>query len=107
MNLDKYAPESAKRIAVALVDAALAAGYSLGVYDGEETTVRHSRDRQEVLEALASTDHDHLRFYRPDASKAGYVLLIWENGDDAASDWSDNAETNALVLPVLFGLGVL
>lgn len=107
MNLDNYAPESAKRIAVALVDAALAAGYSLGVYDGEETTVRHSRDRQEVLEALASTDRDHLRFYRPDATKAGFVLLIWENGDDAASDWSDNDETNALVMPVLRGLGVL
>ncbi|UXL28294.1 hypothetical protein [Stenotrophomonas maltophilia] len=69
--------------------------------------VRHSRDRQEVLEALASTDHDHLRFYRPDATKAGFVLLIWENGDDAASDWSDNDETNALVMPVLRGLGVL
>lgn len=57
--------------------------------------------------ALASTDHDHLRFYRPDATKAGFVLLIWENGDDAASDWSDNDETNALVMPVLRGLGVL
>lgn len=107
MNLDKYAPKIAADIARALVDLALAKGYAISVNDGEEWTVKRGRDRQMVLEALATTDADTLVFRREDGSRVGFVWLIWQNGADVASDWSANEDTDALVMPVLCGLGVL
>lgn len=107
MNLNKYAPRIAADIARGLVDLALAKGYLISVNDGQEWTVKRCRDRQVVLEALATTDADTLVFRREDGSRVGFVWLIWQNGADVASDWSANGETDALVNPVLRAAGVM
>jgi len=50
-------------IALATAKALLDAGFLLGVNDGEETTLWHSRDLEAVQKALFTTDEDWLLVY--------------------------------------------
>lgn len=86
-----------RKIAAALVDAALSNGYTLSVYDGEETTVKKSREAAIIMEALASTDHDLLLIKKQGGAFVGNVLLIWGNGEDLISDHTNSDAIIALV----------
>ena len=79
-----------------LVSCALAAGYAVTVYDGEEFALRNSKDRAAIKAAMFSTDCDRLYFWNG-RDMVGSVLLIYGNGQDVISDHSDNAAINALV----------
>lgn len=85
------------QIATKLVRAALAAGYSVSVNDGEAWPVSKSHDEAEILAALQSTDSDTLRLRSPLGDFVGNVLLIWGNGEDVISDHTDNKATRAVV----------
>lgn len=50
-------------IALAVAIALLDAGFLLGVQDGEELTLKHSRDIKAVQKALFTTDEDYLFVY--------------------------------------------
>ena len=63
----------------ALITYLLAAGCSLSVHDGEETTIRRSVDPSAVFDALATTDADTLTAHFPDGNAAGF-WLIYGNG---------------------------
>jgi hypothetical protein len=96
-----------KAIAIAAIDQLLAAGFSLGVHDGEEVTIHHSTDKKKLVAALFTTDEDRIFVYmdkntpgdpsdsRPDA----WVYLVYGNdGYDVISDYTTNIEqhlTNA------------
>lgn len=84
----EHASEVERRIVGKLVQDALASGYSLSVYDGEEITVVESHDPDEVYKALASTDSDRLYVHHTDEIRRGWVLLIWGNDSDVISDYS-------------------
>lgn len=76
---------------------ALAAGYDLTVFDGEEFTLEHSRDAKAVFAALKTTDDDSLRFSKY-GSAVGFVHFVYGNdGFDVISDYSDNAKTEAIL----------
>jgi hypothetical protein len=92
----EYASATERKIATALVGRALAAGYSISVYDNEEWTLDRSTDCKAILAALTSTGEDVLRFYAGD-QKIGWVQLIWGGGEDLISDYSANERTEALV----------
>lgn len=86
-----------RRICMAVVDALLAAGYSLGVYDGEERTITFSKDRAAIRKALFTTDEDWLLVYdRPaekDTTPNMWVRFVYGNdGWDVVCDYS-HAET--------------
>ncbi|WP_295842501.1 hypothetical protein [uncultured Xanthomonas sp.] len=98
---DRVAADEAA-LSVLLVDSALAKGWAVSVYDGEETTLRRSRDRAAIFAAMASTDADTLRFHDEAGAYLGWVWLIWGNGCDLFSDWTDNAAINAVVEPIAF-----
>jgi hypothetical protein len=91
------------RIASAIIDSALAQGYALGVFDGEEHTVTNSTDRGKIREALMTTDEDYLCIYR-EGKKIGSVYLVYGNdGWDVICDYTTAlddlgimAEANAL-----------
>jgi hypothetical protein len=51
-------------IALVTAQALLDAGFLLGVNDGEETTVHHSRDIDAIKAALFTTDEDYLYVYQ-------------------------------------------
>jgi hypothetical protein len=84
-----------------LIRAALKAGYSVSVYDGEEWPLKRSTSQTEIFAAIASTDCDVLRFRTTAGEVVGSVTLIWGNEDDVISDYSDNAAIEALVKPIL------
>lgn len=86
-TFEQYAPEDAQEITLRLIDAAIALGFILSVNDGEVWTVKSSRDRQNIIDALATTDHDLLRVYDPRSDKAGNIMLIYQNGEDVISDY--------------------
>jgi hypothetical protein len=91
-----YCSATERKIAKALVRRALAAGYSITVHDGEEVALKTSQDEKAIFAAMNSTDSDTLIFFRG-GQRVGNVWLIWGNEDDVVSDWSDNAEIDAIV----------
>lgn len=78
-----------------LVTRAIEAGYAVTVYDGEEFALRNSRDRAAIKAAMFSTDSDRLYFWNG-RDMLGSILLIYGNGEDVISDYSDNEAMNAL-----------
>ena len=84
-----------RSIAKVTIKALLDAGYSLGVYDGEETTIQYSRDAHAVLDAMGTTDEDYLYVYEPNRSITEpdkrpdwWVRFIYGNdGWDVISDY--------------------
>jgi hypothetical protein len=89
------------RIAARLVDDALRAGYSVSVYDGEAWPLKRSTDRAAILDALASTDLDTLKFRDSAGEFKAWVTLIWGNGCDLLSDWSDTPATEVVIAGAL------
>jgi hypothetical protein len=86
-----------KRIANKLVRAALAKGYTICVYEGEDYALKRSKKEREIEAALGSTDSDTLILRNEAGERVGSVLLIWGNGEDVISDHTDNAAINELV----------
>ena len=78
-------------IAGRVVDALMGAGYTIGVNDGEDLTVRRSTDRQQIMEALATTGEDYIIAYEQTTGKSvGWVLLVWGNDEDLITDHTVN-----------------
>jgi hypothetical protein len=69
-----------------VIDLALAADYSISVYDGEEYGVKYSKDKAAIIPEIAATDETTLRL-RSD-TQVGYIYLIHGNGCDVLSDYS-------------------
>jgi hypothetical protein len=107
-----YSPALAKRIetegkiANALVKAALASGYVVSVYDGEEWALKFSANRAEIMDAMFSTDGDVIAISAGPAGerkRIGTVTLIYGNsGYDVISDYgaADLDAFSAWIKPV-------
>jgi hypothetical protein len=80
-----------------LVSKTLEAGHIISVYDGEEYALKRSTKKADIIKAMYSTDSDTLIIRRADGEKVGSVLLVYGNGEDVISDYSDNPEIEALV----------
>ena len=62
--------------------------YEIDVFNGRETTLRHSRDEREIFAALESTAEDQLRYSRY-GKRVGFVRLVYANdGWDVASEFT-------------------
>lgn len=98
--LNKYATPGEARAARKLVKAALAAGYTISVNDGEEWTVKRSGRELEIIDALATTGEDRLLMrLAVSGDVVGSFWLIYgndPNGDELISDHSDNSACEAL-----------
>jgi hypothetical protein len=97
--IHEYATIGEARVARKLVKAALDAGYTVSVYDGEEWTVKRARRMKTVMDALATTGEDTLRIRDADGNPCGSFYLVWGNADDGSeliSDHTDNDACNAL-----------
>jgi hypothetical protein len=87
-----------KQICERIIDKALAAGCTISVYDGEAWPLKRSSNRPDILAAMYSTDTDLLRFRLPESvGSVGAILLVYVNGTDAVSDYTDNEAMGALV----------
>ena len=89
-----------KQIVRAIVNRALANGWSVSVYDGEEWTVKKSASTSEIIKATFTTDEEVLRFHDNDGV-VGLVSLIYGNdGWDVVSDHSANERIEVFMEPI-------
>lgn len=98
-SLSHYATAGEARVVRKLVKAALAAGYSVSVNDGEEWTVKRSTSTKVIFDALATTGEDRLLLRDSEGNTAGSFWLIYGNdpsGEEVISDHSDNEVCEAL-----------
>jgi hypothetical protein len=79
----------------------LAAGHTLGVYDGEEVTIHHSADFDAVYAAMFTTDEDYLFIYNAHLkSRIGWVRFVYGNdGPDVICDYS-GLIANSVIQPI-------
>jgi hypothetical protein len=76
-------------IANKIIDDALASGYTVSVYDGEEWPVKRSSNKDEIISALNSTGIDQLKFRDSSGEYVGVCALIWgECGYDLVNDYT-------------------
>jgi len=89
-----------------LIEAALAAGYLVTVWDGgDEPALRRSGDFTAIYDAVGNTDEDVLSFWRPVEAVAnsvavtervGTILLVWGNDPDGVELISDHTANDAM-----------
>ena len=104
-SFQQYATAGERNVARRLIRAALNAGYTISVNDGEEWTVKRSTSARIIKDALCTTGEDTLRLHAADPSKtvgwhgAGRFYLVWGNADDGSeliADYTDNGVCNEL-----------
>ena len=104
-SFNQYATAGERKVARRLIKAALAAGYSISVNDGEEWTVKRSTKLKTITDALCTTGEDTLQLYAADPSKtvgwhgAGAFYLVWgneESGECLISDFTADDVCEAL-----------
>jgi hypothetical protein len=89
-----------KQIVRAIVNRALASGWSVSVHDSEEWTIKKSLSTTEIMKAIMTTDEDVLRFHDADGV-VGIVSLVYGNdGWDVVSDHSANDRMEAFMEPI-------
>lgn len=79
------------KICSAVIDSLIAAGYKVGVNDGEDTTIKNSTDKEALMKAVFTTDEDYILAYK-DNKQIGWVRLIYGNCADLISDYTCNLE---------------
>lgn len=83
-----------KNAAINLVKNALAAGYTVSVWDGEEWAVKFGKNYAEIMAAVESVDEAALRIRDPKLNNylVGWALvsLYGLEPDETVIDYSDN-----------------
>jgi hypothetical protein len=81
--------EIEQSIVFSIIAVALAEGFTISVYDGEEYPLTNSTDPKAINDAMFSTDSDVLVLSKGQpAMPAGSIVLIYGNGCDVISDHS-------------------
>ncbi|BAR61882.1 hypothetical protein NK6_8735 [Bradyrhizobium diazoefficiens] len=84
--------EMERKIARQIIDDGIAAGYTIDVYDGEETVLKRSIDPEAIIAAMFSTDSDMLIFHEGDRRKGSVWFVYGNTGWDVVADYSTSLE---------------
>lgn len=97
----RFASQEERRIARQLLAAIFSEpGRSVTVSNGGDETTGLILRESGVYRHLASTGSDVVTIYER-GEQIGWVWLVWGNGEDLISDYSDNEATSAFVEPLL------
>lgn len=90
--------EAEKEIAARIICDAIAAGYSISVFNGgDDPEIARSRDPEAITKAMRASIDDALVFYNH-KDRLGMVLLVYGNsGHDVISDYTDKPVIEALL----------
>ena len=84
--------EVERQIATRVIADALTAGYSIDVFDSDEFTLENSTDADAIINAMFTTDEDHL-YLRKNGERVGWIYFIYgENGWDVINNYTVNLE---------------
>lgn len=90
----KMRQEIERKIIAQIVDSAFANGYSISVNDGEETVLKKSTNKTQIMNAIMSTDEDVLYIHDKAGARLGSVYLIYGNdGHDVIADYTAGLES--------------
>lgn len=93
LSIEQFATPGERKTARRLITECLNRGYTVSVSDGEEWTVKRSREFDAIYSALATTGSDVLRVRDAAGNSAGSFVLIWGNdpaGSELIADYSAN-----------------
>lgn len=91
---------SDQTVTIALVRKALAAGYTVSVFDGMEYPVKRSSDLAEIKCGLFACDEEWLTFRHADGTRVGTAFLVYGNAPDGSEvicDYTDNEVMCSLI----------
>ncbi|MER9205225.1 hypothetical protein [Mesorhizobium sp. M0771] len=97
MSFPAHANATEKRIISAIIKRALALGFTVSVYDGEEWALKRSTDFEAITAEVHATDETTLRMRDETGNMVGSIYLVHGNEDDVICDHTDNERTAALV----------
>lgn len=89
----EYLTTGEAKIARRLISEIMAEGYSVSVYDGEETTLKRSRKFSQILAAMGTTGSDVILARDKAGECVARFLLVYGNADDGSeliADYSAN-----------------
>lgn len=96
-DFQRFTQPIERKITRALIESIFAVpGRSVQVDNGAEERTGLILNADGVYKHLAHTGFDHIIIF-DGGERAGVVWLIWGNGEDLISDYSDNTFTRALV----------
>lgn len=72
-----------------VINALLDAGYTVGVNDGVETTVKEDTSIKGIMQAIQTTEEDYILAYK-DGKQVGWVWFVWGNDEDVITDHTTN-----------------
>jgi hypothetical protein len=87
--------EIERKIAIALINAAIKAGYKISVNNGgEDNEIEPTTDAAKVLKAMFATDDEYLLFFKGSAKQHfAWAWFVYGNdGYDVISDYTTNIE---------------
>lgn len=80
-----------KSVLRGIINRALAKGFTVSLFDGEEWTVRRSRNAQEVIGAMFTVDEETLRFRDAEGVKIGDAFIVHGNSpEEVVCDHTDS-----------------
>ena len=95
-----------KRVIGELLDIYNSKRFSIGVYDGWDITLHHSRDVDVILSKMFTTDSDKLLLNVDNKFTVGYVELVYGNGDgyEVINDWHGSTEWLPVIDIIMTGI---
>lgn len=85
MNIEKI-KKMDRRIVRRLLKLALAAGFSVSVFDGEEVVLKQSSKQSDIMGKMFSVDDEKLYFHYPEMKTQWVYLTYGECGYDVICD---------------------
>ena len=92
--MTQHNPEARK--ARALIAALLRDGGTVSIYDGEEFSIKQSRDEAAICAELGATDEETIYTYFPNGAPRGWLDLVYGNAADGSELIADYAGTEFL-----------
>lgn len=87
-------------IAKMVIDAILAEGYSISVWEGGGWAIEGSKDQEAIYNSLASTESDALHIW-DGPNNIGWVWLVYGSGEVLITDYSANEIVEAIIQPIM------
>lgn len=85
--------EMERQIVRKVIDDALAAGYSLDVWDGEEDAISNSTDAEAIFATMFACDEEWIYFRKNGEAPMGWVYFIYgECGHDVINNYTCKLE---------------
>jgi len=90
-----------RKIIRELIDAVLECGYTISVYDGEETVLSNSDNARKILEEMGHTDMDYLTIMDGNDEVGAVMFVYSDEPENVIADYGGDKEVENLVETII------